>query len=207
MINNELKEYIEKNIFPEYSKNEEGHGIKHINTVIERSFKLARDYDVNMDMVYTIASYHDIGHHIDKDTHEKISAQIMFLDNNLSKWFNENERIIIKEAIEDHRASSSYEPRSIYGKIISSADRTIMNIDESIRRTYLYGKKHETSYNHEQLVERVYTHLSDKYGVGGYAKCYIKDEEFENAISSLREALKDKESFIKRVKAIVEELR
>lgn len=207
MVNSELKNYIENNIFPEYNKNEEGHGLKHINTVIERSFKLASDYDVNLDIVYTIASYHDIGHHINKDKHEIISAEIMFKDNNLSKWFSEEERVIIKEAIEDHRASSSHEPRSIYGKIISSADRTIINIDETIRRTYLYGKKHETMYNHEQLVNRVYTHLSGKYGENGYAKCYIKDEEFETALNKLREMLKDKDSFIKKVESVVEELR
>ena len=207
MINSELKNYIESNVFPQYSKNEEGHGLKHINTVIERSFKLARDYDVNFNMVYTIASYHDIGHHINKDKHEIISAEIMFDDNNLTKWFSHEERLIIKEAIEDHRASSSHEPRSIYGKIISSADRTIINIDETIRRTYLYGKKHEAMFNHEQLVNRVYTHLSEKYGEGGYAKCYIKDEEFENALNKLREMLKDKEAFVKRVESVVEELR
>lgn len=207
MVNIELKTYIENSIFPEYSKNEEGHSLKHINTVIERSFKLARDYDVNFNIVYTVASYHDIGHHINKDKHETISAEIMFEDSNLTKWFSNEERIIIKEAIEDHRASSSHEPRSIYGKIISSADRTIINIDETIRRTYLYGKKHEKEYSHEQLVNRVYTHLSEKYGENGYAKCYIKDEEFECAINKLREMLKDKDSFIKKVESVVEELR
>lgn len=206
MINNQLKEYIEKNIFPEYSKNEAGHGINHINTVIERSFKLSKGYDVNLDMVFTIASYHDLGHHINKDKHEIISADIMIKDKNLGEWFSDEERVIIKEAIEDHRASLSREPRSIYGKIISSADRTIMNIDESIKRTYLYGKRHESNYNNEQLIERVYTHLKGKYGEGGYAKCYIKDEEFENALESLRDELKDKEKFIMRVKKVTEGL-
>ena len=47
------------------------------------------------------------------------------------------------------------------------------------------------------------------FGFGGDLKTTFATtvEEFENAISSLREAIKDKESFIKRVKAIVEELR
>ena len=35
------------------------------------------------------------------------------------------QRKIIGEAVEDHRASLSYEPRSIYGKIISEADRDL----------------------------------------------------------------------------------
>lgn len=63
-INKELQNYIENNVFPEYEKNEKGHGIDHIKYVIERSFQLVEEngLDVNLDMVYTIASYHDIWH-------------------------------------------------------------------------------------------------------------------------------------------------
>lgn len=68
-IEKELIKYIEEEIFPLYSKNEEGHGIKHIKTVIERSLKFAKEYDVNLDIVYTVAAYHDIGHYIDRKKH------------------------------------------------------------------------------------------------------------------------------------------
>lgn len=74
-------------------------------------------------MVYVIAAYHDIGHHIDSKNHEVISADIMSKDENLKKFFTDEELIIIKEAIEDHRASSKEDSRTIYGKIVSSADR------------------------------------------------------------------------------------
>ena len=47
----------------------------------------------------------------------------------------------IKDAIEDHRASSNHEPRTIYGRIVSTADRTIIDIDNTIRRSYSYGKR------------------------------------------------------------------
>ena len=76
-MNNELVQYIENEIFPLYNKNEEGHGINHIKTVIKRSLKLAKDYDADLDMVYTIASYHDLGHYIDRNTHEIISAKCL----------------------------------------------------------------------------------------------------------------------------------
>ncbi len=35
-INPDLVNYIENEIFPLYKRNEEGHGLKHIKTVIER---------------------------------------------------------------------------------------------------------------------------------------------------------------------------
>ena len=76
MINKELKEYIENNIFPEYNKNDEGHNLDHIKYVIERSLKFAKIVqDINVDMVYTIAVYHDLGHHIDKKIMKKFPVK------------------------------------------------------------------------------------------------------------------------------------
>lgn len=41
-INQELQKYIEETVFPEYAKNDQGHNLKHIQYVINRSFKFAR---------------------------------------------------------------------------------------------------------------------------------------------------------------------
>ena len=205
-LNKELKEYIENDIFPQYDKNEAGHGINHIKTVIERSMKFAKDYDVDINMVYTIAAYHDIGHHIDRKKHEIISAEMFMNDENMKKFFNDEERKIIKEAIEDHRASSDHEPRTIYGRIVSTADRSIIDIDTSIRRTYSYGKRNYVGLSEEEQIERVYSHLKEKYGENGYAKVYLKDEEFEETLQKLRQALSNKQDFINRVKRVVSEM-
>ncbi len=202
-LNQELIEYIETQVFPQYSKNEEGHGLNHIKTVIERSLKFAKDYDVDINMVYTIAAYHDLGHHIDRKKHEIISAELFIKDENMKKFFTDEQRETIKEAIEDHRASSDHRPRSIYGMIVSTADRTIIDIDTTIKRTYSYGKRNYEGITEEEQIERVYSHLKEKYGENGYAKIYIKDEESEKALQKLRQALSDKQSFINRVKKIV----
>ena len=198
-----LVKYIENNLFPIYSKNEEGHGINHIKTVIKRSLKLGKKYGANLNMSYVIAAYHDLGHHIDKDKHEIISAKMFEEDENIKKWFDANEQKIIKEAIEDHRASCDHEPRSIYGKIVSSADRTIIDIDNIIKRSYAYGKRNYANLNEEEQIERIYNHLVNKYGEGGYVKMYLEDEEFEGALNNLRLALLNKEEFIKRAKKVI----
>ena len=204
-INTELVKYIENEIFPLYNRNEEAHGIGHIKTVIKRSLELAKNYDVNLDMVYTIASYHDLGHYIDRKTHEIISAEIFMKDEKVRQWFIDDQRNIIKEAIEDHRASSDHKPRSIYGMIISTADRTIVDIDDTIKRSYSYGKRNYAGLSDEEQIERVYEHLTEKYGENGYAKIYLEDKEFDEAIKKLRQALSDKEEFIKRIKKMVKE--
>ena len=204
-MNKELVDYIEKEIFPLYNKNEEGHGLKHIETVIERSLKFAKDYDANIDMVYTIAAYHDLGHHIDRKRHEIISAQIFIEDDNMKKWFSDEQRKIIKDAIEAHRASSNHEPRTIYGKIVSTADRTIVKIDNTIKRSYSYGKRNYQGITEEEQIQKVYEHLKDKYGENGYAKVYLEDKEFDEAMKEFRKALKDKDSFIQRIRKVVKE--
>lgn len=53
----------------------------------EEMGELAKDYDVNIDIVYTIASYHDLGHYIDRKTHEIISAEMFMKDEKITKWF------------------------------------------------------------------------------------------------------------------------
>lgn len=196
-INKKLQNYIENNIFPEYEKNEKGHGIEHIKYVIERSFQLVEEnnLDVNLDMVYTIAAYHDIGHHIDSKTHEIISANIMSKDMNLSSFFKDDELLIIKEAIEDHRASAKDDPRNIYGRIVSSADRN-NSVEDCLRRTYTYGKKLNPDATDEELFLRAYDVLVNKFGEDGYAKFYFKDTQYEGFLKELRELLKEKEKYI-----------
>lgn len=203
MVSPKVKEYIEQNIFPLYNRNEEAHGINHIKTVIDRSIKFAKEQNVNIDMAYVIAAYHDLGNYKDRKTHEIISAQMFAEDENMKKFFNEGQRKIIKEAIQDHRASCDHEPRSIYGKIVSTADRTIIDIDYTIKRTYSYGRRYEIDLSEEEQIERVYEYLNNKYGQEGYVKKYLEDKEFDEALQKLRQALLDKNSFIKRIKEVV----
>lgn len=202
-MNNQLVEYIGNEIFPLYSRNEEGHGINHIKTVINKSLELSKNFDVNLDIVYTVAAYHDIGHYIDRKRHEIISAEIFMEDEKIKEFFTEEQRIIIKEAIEDHRASSDHEPRTIYGKIVSTADRTIIDVEDTIKRAYSYSKRNFPNLSEDEHLERIYQHLSEKYGENGYAKVYLEDKEFEESLNKLREALSNKDEFIRRAKQVI----
>ena len=40
-------------------------------------------------MLYTIASFHDLAHHIDKDQHEILSAKIFYEDEKIKEFFTE----------------------------------------------------------------------------------------------------------------------
>ena len=121
-INRELKKYIEENIFPKYNKFY-AHGMMHINAVIENMMMLAEYYDLNKNMAYVIACYHDSGLGVDRENHEKESGKILANDMELKEYFTNEEIQIMKEAIEDHRGSRKIRPRNFYGECISDSDR------------------------------------------------------------------------------------
>ncbi|MBD9098814.1 HD domain-containing protein [bacterium] len=197
-VTKELKDYIEQQILLIYEKNDNGHGIEHIKYVIKRSLEFANQFPhINLDMVYTIASFHDVAHHIDKDKHEILSAKLFYENEKMKDFFDDKQRIIIKEAIEDHRASLEYEPRSDYGKIISSADRTT-NIESILKRTHSYTTKHYRDLDLCQMVERSYNHVLKKYGGNGYAKNYCYDKDYEQFKQDVKKILKNKWEFTKK---------
>ena len=205
ILNKELKIYIENNVFPQYDKNENGHKIDHINYVIDRCFELSEDKNIDFNMLYTIAAYHDIGYHISFKKHDIISAQIMYEDKFLKKFFNEKQLKIMKEAIEDHRASLDREPRSIYGKIVSSADRNI-DIDDSLRRIYLYSIEHFKDLSENETIEECYKHARKKFSKDGYVKFFFDDVKYKNYLNELQSILDNKEEFVTRLRTIISEI-
>ena len=201
-VNPELISFVKENIFPEYSKNDAGHSIAHIDYVIRRSLKFAEQFEgIDADIVYAVAAFHDIAHHLDKKNHEKLSADIFYSDERMKKFFSEEQRAIIKEAIEDHRASLDGEPRNDYGKIISSADRST-DAEEFLRRTHAYTLRYFQGLSEEEVIERGYSHTLEKYGSKGYAKHYVADEEYENFRKYINSILQDRNVFEKKYREI-----
>lgn len=209
-INPELKKYIDENVLVLYGSNIGGHGIDHINTVISRSFELASEFnlDVDYNMVYVIAAFHDIGYSIDPDRHEEVSSEIFRQDQKMKDFFSEEDINTMAEAIIDHRASLEYEARSIYGKLVSSADREI-SVDNMLERSILFQSDKHKDENPSimQVIDYSYKKLSSKYGKGGYAKMYYPDRKYQDYLARMQEILEDKEKFIQAEEAIIKTLK
>lgn len=189
-MNENLKNYIEDNILPQYINYDKAHQRDHIETVIEESLNLAEHFGVDMDMAYAIAAYHDLGIPEGRETHHLTSAKRLLADKELTKWFSDEKLKVMAEAIEDHRASSKNEPRSIYGKIVAEADR---NIDTEIvlRRIIQYGISHFPDLNKEEQYTRMLGHLHEKYAEGGYIKLWIPESRNAKKLAELRLIIKD----------------
>lgn len=197
-----MKKYIETKILPQYEKNDSGHGIEHISYVTERCMRFAKQFEnINTDMLYAIAAFHDIAHHIDKKNHETLSAKMFYENEDMKAFFSDEERLIIKEAIEDHRASADHIPRSDYGKIISSADRST-DVEDFLRRTHAYTLKHQPDCTEDEMLERAYLHTQEKYGNSGYAKHYVEDDEYNTFREKINSLLSNKKLFEKTYRKI-----
>lgn len=205
-MNKELVQYIEGNIYPLYSRNDWAHQLWHIEDVVNKSLKLSKNYSVNLDMVYVVASFHDLGCFISRDNHEDISAHLMEQDPFIQNYFSEEEIKTMKEAIIDHRGSLEYEPRSIYGKIISSADRFV-TIEGIMRSTHSYTLEFLPEVSWEEMIETSYRYIKKKYGKGGYAKSYIPNSDYDHFLKEVERYLNNKKLFSEKLLEVDELLR
>lgn len=201
-VNSELQTYVEKHIFPEYVLNDPGHQIGHIHFCIRRSLGFAKQLGgINCDSVYAIAAYHDIAHHINYLEHERLSAERFQQDRGVHRFFEPEEIKIIAEAIYDHRSTMDGEPRSVYGKIVSSADRNV-SVKAALTRSFEYRVAHGPETSIEEKIEGCRKHLIEKYGRDGYAvhKFYFSDPEYDKYLQDLGELLSDPAEFNRQIR-------
>lgn len=202
----DLMEFVETQILPRYNAFGESHGLRHVSRVIKNSLQLAKVTGANIDMVYVIAAYHDLGMSGPRAIHHITSGKILVADARLKRWFNPEQIKIMKEAVEDHRASSSRQPRSIYGKIVAEADRDI-DLHEIFLRAIQYGKENNPEKNQEEQWERFAEHMEEKYSRNGYIKLWIPNSPNEKALNELRNIIENKSRLREEFEKIYEEIK
>lgn len=198
-VDKNLKKYIMEHVFPQYEVNDKAHGIVHIMEVIRRAFALNATFKLNLDvnMIYAMAAYHDLGKHENHEIHELIAGQRFYSDENMKRFFSDEERLMIKEAIEDHRSSKEDTPRSIYGQLISSADRNT-RIEIVFIRSFFVGKERQPETIIEDYLDYTIKRLSKKYSEENPENMFFEDETYRIFLKDMRALLKEEDSFKRR---------
>ncbi|MCR5366325.1 MAG: HD domain-containing protein [Prevotella sp.] len=184
----DLVEFIETQILPQYTQFDKAHNMEHVTRVIRSSLDLARKTGADLNMAYAIAAYHDLGLSGPRAIHHLTSGKILIADARLKRWFSADQLKMMKEAVEDHRASASRAPRSIYGKIVAEADRDI-DPETVIRRTIQYGMSNYPQLDKEGHWQRFMQHMDEKYSVNGYIHLWIQGSENERKLNELRKLI------------------
>lgn len=193
----ELRHHIETAVLPRYEAFDAAHRTDHARTVIARSLELAARYDVDIRMVYVIAAYHDLGLVEGREHHHIRSGELLAADPVLRRWFSEEQIAVMRDAVEDHRASSDREPRTIYGRIVAEADRCI-DPATVLRRTVQYGLEHYPALDREGHYARCVEHLQEKYAEGGYLRLWIPHSDNARRLEELRDLIRRRPDELRR---------
>lgn len=181
----DLVEFVETQILPQYANFDRAHNLEHVTRVIRRSLELAQRTGADINMVYAIAAYHDIGMSGPRAIHHITGGKILLSDARLKRWFSVEQIKIMKEAVEDHRASAAHAPRSLYGKIIAEADRDIVP-EVVFQRTVQYGMANYPELDREHQWLRFREHMNEKYSQHGYIRLWIPGSPNEEKLTELR---------------------
>ena len=181
----DLVEFIETKILPQYAAFDAAHNMEHVTRVIRHSLELVKITGADINMVYTIAAYHDLGMSGPRAVHHLTGGKILATDARLKKWFTAEQLKVMREAVEDHRASASRSPRSIYGKIVAEADRDL-DTDIVIRRTIQFGLANYPQLDYEGQYRRFKEHMDNKYSKDGYIKLWIPNSPNAKRLNDLR---------------------
>ena len=185
-----LVAYAEAEIIPRYEHFDRAHGTDHVRTVIAQSLALAAHYDVDINMVYAIAAYHDTGLAYGRERHHIDAGRILAEDAEVRRRFTGEQIEMMREAVEDHRASSDHAPRTVYGRIVAEADRVI-DPATIIRRTVQYGLANYPALDREGHYARCLDHLQKKYAEGGYLRLWIAESDNARRLEELRAIIRD----------------
>ena len=188
--------YVQEHVFPLYQENDLGHNIVHIKEVIRRCFVLNKTFNLNLDsnMIFAMASYHDLGKHLDHERHHLIAGKLFYEDQNMQTFFDDKQRKIIREAIEDHRSSKQDTPRSVYGKLISSADRNT-SIEIVFIRSFFVAHERMPEENIEEYLDYTIKRLSKKYSELNPENMFYEDDVYKKFLVEMRKLLKEPDKF------------
>ena len=208
MVNPELEAFIEAEIIPEYKNFGRSHNVEHVRRVISNSLELAKflgDGKIDEDMAYAIAAYHDLGMSGPREIHHITSGKILMEDSRLRKWFSPEQLLVMKEAVEDHRASSDHAPRSVYGRIVAEADRDL-EPDVVFTRAIEYGLEHYPELGKEAQWRRFAKHMDEKYSSNGYITLWIPGSTNERNLKQIRAVIADRNALRRTFNEIFDRL-
>ena len=128
---------------------------------------LADYYDLDSNMAYVIASYHDSGLGVDRENHEFESGKILENDAELKKYFSSEQIQIMKEAVEDHRGSRKTRPRNFYGECVSDSDRDFDIKLLAKRQISTSIKNYPETSTFEEHFEKCYQYICNRINNNG----------------------------------------
>ena len=210
LIRKDLLEYITNEIKLKYKEFDKAHSISHFNFVTNNCLNYGKElikqgYDVDLEIAYVVGAFHDIGIINGRENHALSSGDYVRNNSKLKFFYDEETIELIAQAVEDHSSHLTYEPRSIYGKIVADADRN-NSLYLVFSRPVKYGIKNEKYRDRESHINRVYEFVNDKFGRNGYVKYWLNIPQTRKEQELVWSLLDNEELCKKYISGIVDEV-
>ncbi|KAB3419326.1 HD domain-containing protein [Escherichia coli] len=153
------------------SLNDPAHNLGHVMDVCKLGKRICEEIgldDRSTLLVYLGCLLHDIGCKFERKHHHLIGYGLTYelIDRYWSGEFDDDELLTIATAVLEHRSSNPNKPSNLVSSIVSIADSGAPNLDLYVKRAIQFRLKKNMP--GEELVEDVYKHLLEKFGVEGY---------------------------------------
>lgn len=210
-MDKELKQYINSTIKAKYKTFDRGHSIAHFNFVTKNCIGygkqlISQGYDIDLDIAYIVGAYHDIGMIHGRKNHPLESGKFVRQDKTLAKYYPPETIETIAQAVEDHSSSLSSEPRSIYGKLVSDADRNNTLYLVFSRPIKFAIDCKPKNFSKQEYIQEVYDFINKKSGRNGYVKYWLDIPDTKKAQQQVWELLDDKEKCYQYISGIFDEI-
>ena len=137
-------EKVKKQVYELLSNDDSGHGIDHINRVLNLSIKFAKKENANIDVTSLIALLHDVDDYklFGINNSKELSNAKLFMKN--ANVDEKTQKHVLSEIsnIGYSRLLKGLRPKTPEGKIVSDADMCDAIGVNGILRTYIYSTKH-----------------------------------------------------------------
>ncbi|QYN80085.1 HD family hydrolase [Kosakonia phage Kc263] len=153
------------------SLNDPAHNLGHVMDVCRLGKRICEEIGLDERttlLVYLGCLLHDIGCKFERKHHHLIGYGLTYelIDRYWPGEFDDEEMITIATAVLEHRSSNKHKPSSLVSSIVSVADSGAPDLDLYIKRAIQFRLKNNLP--GDQLIEDVYKHLLEKFGVEGY---------------------------------------
>lgn len=201
------KEFLRHCIYS-ISLNDAAHNLGHVRDVCSLAKEICGVLHLGERdtlLVYISCLLHDIGCRYERTQHHLIGYGLTYelLNRFWSNEFNEEEMMTIATAVLEHRSSNPHKPTNLISSIVSVADSGAPDFNKYIRRAIQFRLK--KGMEKACIVEDVYKHILDKFGIEGYHwKSYpdIGMEFFKKEWDDFSEKMYDEKSALEKIKEI-----
>lgn len=151
--------------------NDAAHRVEHFEEVNEVGQYINGVLGLGHDpkLILYVAFFHDLFAWSRKNHHELSGAFVKGTCHPLIEALTEEERVLVSQGCEEHRASFKGEFSSQFSELMNSADRGWPeDIDAMLERAIQYRMAKGES--REEAYPESVAHLKEKFGKGGYAR-------------------------------------